>query len=69
LEFLLNFAILLAEGLIKLRDMEDDYYVFDEKHYAIIGKVSKQKYRLGDKVRVKLIRVDKERREVDFILI
>jgi ribonuclease R len=59
----------LSEGLIKLRDMEDDYYVFDEQHYAIIGKVSKQKYRLGDKVRVKLIRIDKERREVDFILV
>ncbi len=59
----------LAEGLVKLRDMEDDYYIYDEKHYSIIGKVSKQIFRLGDKVRVKLIRIDKERREIDFILI
>jgi len=58
----------LAEGLIKFRDLQDDYYSFDEKNYCIVGKRSKKRYRLGDKVNVQLIRVDEERREVDFVL-
>jgi len=59
----------LAEGLIRLRDMNDDYYIFDEKNYAITGKRSGRRIRLGDKVNVKLIRVDQEKREIDFILL
>jgi ribonuclease R len=59
----------LAEGLIRLRDMDDDYYVFDEKNYAICGKRTGKRIRLGDKVNVKLIRVDEEKREIDFILL
>mgnify|MGYP001614905587 FL=1 len=59
----------LAEGLIRLRDMNDDYYVFDEKNYSILGKRSGRKIRLGDKVNVKLIRVDQEKREIDFVLL
>lgn len=60
---------ILAEGLIRLRDLDDDYYEHDEKKYAIIGKRTKKQYRLGDKVHVKLIRVDDERSELDFIII
>lgn len=59
----------LAEGLIRFRDMEDDYYVFDEKNYSITGRRTGKRIRLGDKVNVKLIRVDEEKREIDFILI
>ncbi len=58
----------LAEGLIKFRDLQDDYYSFDEKNYCIVGKRYKKRYRLGDKVNVQLIRVDEERREIDFVL-
>ena len=60
---------ILAEGLIKLRDLDDDYYIHDEKNYAIIGKRTKKQYRLGDKIHVKLIRVDEERSELDFIIL
>ena len=59
----------LAEGLIKLRDMDGDYYIFDEKNYSITGKRNGKRIRLGDKVNVKLIRVDEEKREIDFILL
>ena len=59
----------LAEGLIRLRDMNDDYYVFDEKNYSILGKRTGRKIRLGDKVNVKLVRVDQEKREIDFVLL
>lgn len=60
---------ILAEGLVRLRDLEDDYYVYDEKKYSIIGKHTKKQFRLGDKVQVKLIRVDDERAELDFIIL
>jgi len=59
----------LAEGLIHLRNMRDDYYVFEEKKHRIRGKVSGKKYRLGDKVMVKLIRVSEEKKEIDFTLL
>lgn len=60
---------ILAEGLVRLRDLDDDYYVYDEKKYAITGKRTKKQYRLGDKIHVKLIRVDEERSELDFIIL
>ena len=59
----------LAEGLVKIRDLEGDFYVYDEKKYSLIGRNSKKQFRLGDKVRVRLIRVDKEKNELDFIII
>lgn len=60
---------ILAEGLIRVRDLEGDFYVYDEKKYSLIGKRTKKQYRLGDKVWVKLVRVDKEKSELDFIII
>lgn len=60
---------ILAEGLIRVRDLEGDFYVYDEKNYALIGKRTKKRYRLGDKVWVKLVRVDQEKLELDFIII
>ncbi len=59
----------MAEGLIKLRDLEDDYYIFDEKNYSINGRRTGRRIRLGDKVNVRLIRIDEEKRELDFILV
>ncbi len=59
----------LAEGLVRLKDMDDDYYLLDEKNYSIIGKSSKRRFRLGDKVNVKIINVNEERREIDLKII
>ncbi|MBS4029057.1 MAG: ribonuclease R [Ignavibacteriales bacterium] len=59
---------LLTEGMIRLRDLDDDYYVYDEKNYCIIGKRMKKRYRMGDKVNVKVIRVDSVERRMDFAL-
>lgn len=60
---------ILAEGLIKLKDLEDDFYVYDEKKYSLIGKASKKQYRLGDKVNVKLVRIDSDKSTLDFIIV
>jgi ribonuclease R len=59
----------LAEGLIHIRELEDDYYLFDDKNYLLKGRSSGRKLRLGDKVNVKLIRIDEEKREIDFVLL
>ena len=59
---------ILAEGLIRVRDLEGDFYVYDEKKYSLIGRRTKKQYRLGDKVWVKLVRVDQEKSELDFII-
>lgn len=58
----------LAEGLIKVRDLEGDFYVYDEKKYAFIGRSTRKQFRLGDRLRVKLIRADLEKTELDFII-
>jgi len=55
-----------AEGMVKLRDMKDDFYELNEKLYAIVGKKTGKKYSLGDKIRVKLIASDSERKTLDF---
>ncbi|MFB5946642.1 ribonuclease R [Albibacterium profundi] len=58
-----------CEGMIRLRDMRDDFYSLDEKNYAIIGQRKKKKYQLGDEVRVKVKHVDLMKRQIDFILL
>ncbi|HMD13838.1 MAG TPA: S1 RNA-binding domain-containing protein, partial [Bacteroidota bacterium] len=58
-----------VEGLIRVRDMQDDFYIYDEKHYALTGRRTKKRYRLGDSVRIQVVRVDPEEREIDFTLI
>lgn len=60
---------ILAEGLIRLRDLDDDFYIYDEKKYAIIGKRTKKMYRLGDKVTVKLVKVNFDKMELDFTIV
>jgi ribonuclease R len=55
-----------AEGMVRLKDMTDDFYELNEKLYAVVGKRSGNKYSLGDKARVKLLRADTERKTLDF---
>ena len=60
---------ILAEGLIRARDLEGDFYVLDEKKYSLIGKRTKKQFRLGDIITVKLVRVDLDNLELDFITV
>ena len=59
---------LFIEGLVHVSSMADDYYTFDEKQYAMFGRNNKKRYRLGDKVKVKVEKVDVDKRQVDFIM-
>ncbi len=58
-----------CEGMIRLRDITDDFYVLDEKNYCIVGQRKKKKYQLGDEVQVKVKKVDLSKRQIDFSLI
>mgnify|MGYP000247315212 CR=1 FL=1 len=58
-----------CEGMVSVRDMKDDHYVFDEDHYALIGKNSKIMYQLGDEVIVKVKNTDLVKKHLDFTLI
>jgi ribonuclease R/exosome complex exonuclease DIS3/RRP44 len=58
-----------CEGMVRIRDIKNDYYIFDEKQFAIIGQSTKHSYQLGDSVRVKVKHTDLERKHLDFTLI
>ncbi|MBL7471468.1 ribonuclease R [Robertkochia sediminum] len=58
-----------CEGMIRIRDIKDDYYVFDEKLYAIVGEVTKNQYQLGDEVYVRVKNTDLVKRHLDFSLL
>jgi ribonuclease R len=59
----------LANGMVHVSNMGDDYFVLDESQYAIVGKETGKEYTLGDEVTVKLIDVDIDNREIDFELV
>ena len=58
-----------CEGMVRIRDIKSDYFIFDEKQYAIIGQSTKQMYQLGDIVNVRVKNTDLERKHLDFNLI
>ncbi|MDO8659555.1 MAG: ribonuclease R [Candidatus Parcubacteria bacterium] len=57
-----------CEGLVRVRDMQDDFYVFNEKKLELLGQKKKKRYRLGDRVKIKVKSVDLERKTIDYIL-
>lgn len=58
----------LCEGLIPMRDLADDFYDLDEKNHCLVGRRHNNRYRLGDKVKIKVARADLEKKQLDFIL-
>jgi ribonuclease R len=59
----------LAEGLVRLSSLVDDYYVFDAETFTLTGRRSRRRLRLGDRVVVQVVRVDAEHREIDLELV
>ncbi len=58
-----------CEGMVRLRDLTDDFYALDEKNYAVIGRRKKKIYQLGDEVQIKVKKVDLSRRQIDFTMV
>lgn len=57
-----------VEGLVKISSLEDDYYAYDEKNYALVGSATQKRYALGDTVRIKVIGVNLDTRKTEFVL-
>ena len=57
-----------CEGMIRVRDMGDDFYMYNEKKLELVGQKKKKRYRLGDKVKIKVKNVDLERKTIDYAL-
>lgn len=57
-----------CEGLIRMRDLQDDFYMLDEKNYCIVGQRKKKKFQLGDKVTVAVKSTDLVKKQIDFML-
>lgn len=57
-----------CEGLIPIRELDDDFYELDEKNYRLIGRRTKREYRLGQTINVNVVRANLERKQLDFTL-
>jgi ribonuclease R len=58
-----------CEGMVSIRDLDDDFYIFDEKNYCLTGRHSKKTYQLGESVKVEIVRANLEKKQLDFKLI
>ena len=58
-----------CEGLINMRDLDNDYYDFDERNYCLRGRRHHNKYQLGDPIRIRVVRANVQRRQLDFDLV
>ena len=57
-----------CEGMVPMHDLDDDYYDFDERNYCLVGRRHRNKYQLGDPIRIKVARANLEKRQLDFAL-
>jgi ribonuclease R len=58
-----------CEGMVPIRDLDDDFYEFDEKNYCLRGRRNKRTYSLGDPLKIKVARANLERKQLDFALV
>jgi len=57
-----------CEGLVPMRDLDDDFYQFDEENYCLIGRKNNKRYQLGDTLKIQVARANLEKRQLDFVL-
>lgn len=58
-----------CEGMVSIRDLDDDFYIFDEKNYCLTGRHTKKTYQFGEAVKVEIVRANLERKQLDFKLV
>ena len=58
-----------CEGLIPMRDLDDDYYEFDERNYCLVGRRTHKRYALGDTIKIQVARCNLEKKQLDFALV
>ena len=58
-----------CEGMVPMRDLDDDYYDFDERNYCLVGRRRHNRYQLGDPIRIKVARANLEKKQLDFTIV
>ncbi|MFU0828391.1 MAG: Ribonuclease R [Lachnoclostridium sp.] len=58
-----------VEGMVRVSEMQDDYYIYDEEHYTMVGEHTRKTYKLGEKVLVEVLAADKLLRTIDFAFV
>ncbi len=58
-----------VEGMVMLREIKEDFFIYDEKRYCLVGKATRKKFTLGDKVRIKVSKTNLEQKLIDYTLI
>lgn len=58
-----------VEGMVRVTSLKDDYYYYDEEHFTMVGEHTKNTYKLGERVKVEVVNVDKILRTIDFELV
>jgi ribonuclease R len=58
-----------VEGLIHISELGSDYFQYDATRHQLLGERTGQRYRLGDRIQVQLVRVDMESSKIDFVLV
>jgi len=58
---------ILAEGLVHIRDLYDDFYLFDDNAYRLVGQRSHKVYKIGDRITVQVVKVDPDKGQIDFV--
>ena len=64
--FFVELKDIFVEGLVRITSLHDDYYQYHEKRYCLVGERTHKTFRIGDEIRVRVDRVDVERRHIDF---
>ncbi|HEX9916657.1 MAG TPA: RNB domain-containing ribonuclease, partial [candidate division Zixibacteria bacterium] len=67
--FFVQLNKLLIEGMVRLSSLEDDYYNYDENKGCLVGKHTNKRYTLGQSIEVQVVRVDREQKQVDLVLV
>lgn len=57
-----------CEGMIPIRELDDDYYTFDDKNYCLVGRRFHKRYQLGDELTVKVAKANLDKKQLDFVL-
>jgi ribonuclease R len=60
---------IFVEGLLHIKDITDDYYFFDEEKFSLIGRRKKKIYRIGSRIKVKIVKTNLNKRNIDFCLV
>jgi len=58
-----------VEGMVRMRDMEDDFYYLDEENYQVKGQKYGKEYKLGDPVHIKVKSIQVQKKQIDFVLV